>query len=143
MRVNEGQERLLIELAGILIPDTGSPGASSISAHLFVLKMMDECHTKEQQQKFLKGMQQLDEASHTACGHSFVEAPYKDQAALLTLTEDKKMTGDELNYFYGEMKRLSIQAYTTSKYFLTNIQVYELVPGRWHGCVPGTPNKTV
>jgi hypothetical protein len=144
MTVSADQERLLAELAGTLIPTGQTPGAATVSAHLFVLKMLDDCHTREQQQKFFKGLAQLDEASLSASGHRFAEATPGERAALLTMIENKKMTGDELNYCYGEMKRLTIQAYTTSQFFLTKVHIYELVPGRWHGCVPvgKTPNKT-
>jgi hypothetical protein len=144
MTVSADQERLLAELADTLIPAGQTPGAATVSGHLFVLKMLDDCHTKEQQQKFLKGLQQLDEASRSASGHGFSEATPTERAALLTSIENKKTAGDALNYCYGEMKRLTIQAWTTSQFFLTKVHIYELVPGRWHGCVPvnGTPNKT-
>lgn len=141
--INGNQEKLLAELAEIIIPTGATPGASAVSAHLFALKMLDDCYTKEQQQKFLKGLQQLDDASGTISGHRFVDATPAERAALLTGIESKKTPGDELNYCYGEMKRLTIQAYTSSQFFLTKVRVYELVPGRWNGCVPvkKNPNK--
>jgi len=134
--ITGNQEKLLAELAETIIPTGATPGASAASAHLFALKMLDDCYSKEQQQKFLKGLQQLDDASGTASGHRFVEATPAERSALLTSIERKQAPGDELNYCYGEMKRLTIQAYTSSRFFLTNVRVYELVPGRWHGCVP-------
>jgi len=42
----------------------------------------------------------------------------------------------DVNDFYTAVKRLTIQSFVTSQYFLTKVQVYELVPGRYHGCVP-------
>jgi hypothetical protein len=38
--------------------------------------------------------------------------------------------------FYQTVKERTIQAYTSSEFFLTKVQVYELVPARYHGCVP-------
>ncbi|MEK7200142.1 MAG: gluconate 2-dehydrogenase subunit 3 family protein, partial [Bacteroidota bacterium] len=38
--------------------------------------------------------------------------------------------------FFKTVKRYTIQAYTSSEFFLTRVQVYELIPGRYHGCVP-------
>jgi hypothetical protein len=134
--ISGSQEKLLTGLAETIIPTGATPGASTVSAHLFALKMLDDCYTKEQQQKFLKGLQQLDDASRTVSGHGFVDTTPAERTALLTGIESKKIPGDELNYCYGEMKRLTIQAYTSSQFFLTKIRVYELVPGRWHGCVP-------
>ena len=50
----------------------------------------------------------------------------------------KNAPGDDLHAFYRTNKRLVIRGYLGSQYFLTKIEVYELVPGRWHGCVPVT-----
>jgi hypothetical protein len=141
--IDGDQEKLLGDLAGTIIPTGATPGAAEVSAHLFALKMLDDCYTKENQQKFLKGLQQLDDAAKASSGHGFSASAPAERAALLAAIENKKATSDELKYCYGEMKRLTIQAYTTSRFFLTRVHVYELVPGRWHGCVPvsKTQNK--
>jgi hypothetical protein len=138
MTISADQEKMLAELAETIIPATSTPGAAAISAHLFALKMLDDCYTREQQQKFLKGMQQLDVAARTSYGTDFVGSGPAQREALLTAIETNQAAGDELTYGYMEMKRLTIQAYTSSRFFLTRVHVYELVPGRWHGCVPVT-----
>jgi hypothetical protein len=52
------------------------------------------------------------------------------------------MTDADVNFFYATVKRLTILAYSSSQYFLTKVQVYELVPGRWQGCIPvKTPTR--
>src|ERR1700733_6988315 len=136
MKISAEQEKLLAELAEPLIPAGATRGAPAVSAHLFVLKMLDDCYSREQQQRFFSGLQQFEDASRAASGNRFGKAGPAERAALLQSIENKKASGDELNYCYGEMKRLTIQAYTTSQFFLTKVHVYELVPGRWHGCVP-------
>ena len=42
----------------------------------------------------------------------------------------------EVNDFYGTVKRLTVQSFTSSQYYLTKVQVFEMIPGRYHGCVP-------
>jgi hypothetical protein len=135
-QVGTRQERLLAELAETLIPATTTPGAKDISAHLFILKMLDDCYSKNDQQKFMRGLQQLDDAAQASMGNSFVGSTATGRASLLTRIEGKKEDGNDLNFFYTTMKKLTILAYTTSRFFLTKIQVYELVPARFHGCVP-------
>ena len=67
-------------------------------------------------------------------------------AKLSDLTEEKKKLMQDLSMrkeeeesnlirFFKMTKGLTIQAYTASEFFLTKVQVYELVPGRYHGCV--------
>ena len=72
-QVDEAEEKLLAELAETIIPATSTPGAKDISAHLFALKMLDDCYSREDQKKFLKGLQQLEEAARAATGQSFIK----------------------------------------------------------------------
>ena len=135
-KVDAHQQKVLEELTITLIPTTDTPGAKEVSAHRFVWKMLDDCATPDDQSKFLKGMQQFDAAAKTSGGQSFVRLDPAGRATLLSAIESKKMPDADLNFFYTTTKRLTILAYSSSQYFLTKVQVYELVPGRWHGCVP-------
>lgn len=130
------QEKLLSELCETIIPATDTPGAKDISAHLFALMMVDDCYKKEDQQTFVAGLKAFDKESESKFNKSFVDCTPAERSALLTQLESKKTANAELDYFYSATKRLTIQAYTTSKFYLTKVQVYELVPGRYHGCVP-------
>lgn len=130
------QEKLLAELAETIIPTTSTPGAKDISAHLFVLKMLDDCYSKEDQQKFLKGLQQLDATAKTTTGQPFLKCTPVQREGLVSGIENKTTPGEELGFFYSVTKKQTILAYSSSQFFLTKIHVYELVPGRYHGCVP-------
>jgi Gluconate 2-dehydrogenase subunit 3 len=136
MHIDAGQEKLLAALAETIIPATSTPGAKDVSAHLFALTMLDDCYKKEDQQKFVSGLQQFETMAHTAYNKSFIDCSTTERAALLTRLEANKKADDNLSSFYFTLKRLTIQAYTTSKYYLTKVEVYELVPARYHGCVP-------
>src|SRR4051794_22340896 len=59
IRVNSDQEDLLADLVEALLPETDSPGAKSLNLHLFVLKMVDDCHSPEDQQAFIDGLAKL------------------------------------------------------------------------------------
>lgn len=134
--VTGDQEKLLEELTATLIPTDATPGARDISAHLFVLMMLDDCSPKTDQEKFMKGLTSFDEAAKTTTGKYFTVASPDQRKSLLSAIESKKLPGDELNFFYSVTKKLTILAYSSSQFFLTKVQVYELVPGRFHGCVP-------
>lgn len=138
MSIDADQEKLLAELAETIIPATTTPGAKDISAHLFALKMLDDCYKPEDQQKFITGMNQFEKNCKTKNERNFVDCTPQQRSDLLTDLETKKDQNDELTFFYATVKKLTIQAYSTSKFYLTNVRVYELVPGRFHGCVPAT-----
>lgn len=135
------QERQLEELTAAIIPSGTTPGAREVSAHRFVLKMIDDCFSKTDRDKYLRGLGQLDKVSRQTAGALFLQADPTQRANLLTALEAKKLPDEDLGFFYTTTKKLTIEAYTSSQYYLTKIQVYELVPGRWHGCVPLKPSS--
>lgn len=137
-KLDDHQEQLVETLTATIIPSGATPGAKEVSAHLFTLKMLDDCYTKEDRDKYLKGMQLFDAAARAGSGHSFVKSSPAQRESLLASIEGKKLTDKDLNFFYSTTKRMTILAYSSSQYYLTKIQVYELVPGRWHGCFPVT-----
>lgn len=134
--VSAADEAMLAELCEIIIPKTDTPGAKDISAHLFVLTMVDDCATKEQQQNFVKGIEDFNKLCTTTAGKKLVDCSADEKKkiadALLALKEEDT----PLKHFLGMVKGRTIQAYTSSEFFLTKVQVYELVPGRYQGCVP-------
>jgi hypothetical protein len=139
--VNDSGQRTLDALTATLIPTTDTPGARETGASLFILKMLDDCSSKSDQDTFFKGLRQLDEASRKMAGVVFTKATAVQRETILTAIGDKKLAGNELNFFYSTARKLTILSYSSSQYFLTRIQVYELVPGRWHGCVPATQSQ--
>lgn len=137
--VDGDQEKMLAELVETIIPATTTPGAKALSAHLFTLIMMDDCYKKEDQQQWLSGLKAFEAACKKLNGRSFLECTAPQREALLTNMEANRDHKDEVAFFYNTTKHLTIQAYTSSKYFLTNVNIYELVPGRYKGCVPLKP----
>lgn len=134
--IGSDDEAMLAELSESIIPKTSTPGAKDISAHLFVLKMVDDCTKKEDQTKFLEGLKAFNVFCKTTAGKDFVKCNAEERKKVLTDLIAKKDEENDLNAFFKTVKKFTIQAYTSSEFFLTKVQVYELVPGRYHGCVP-------
>lgn len=138
IEINGDGEKLLASLSETMIPKSNTPGANDIGAHLFALKMVDDCFKKDEQQKFMQGLKAFDAATKKQFSNSFPELSDVDKGKLLHDLEGKKTGEDNLNYFYSALKKLTIKAYTTSEFYLTHIQIYTLVPGHYYGCVPVT-----
>jgi hypothetical protein len=133
--ISTDQESLLEELSESIIPKTTSPGAKDISAHRFVLKMMDDCRSKEDQEKFLAGLSAFEKRADKISGKSFINQSLDERKTVLQEMEKNKDSKEDIIGFYKNVKRLTIQAYMSAEFFLTQVQVYELVPSRYHGCV--------
>ena len=50
------QQTLITDIAETIIPKTNTPGATDLNLYGFIMKMLDDCSKKEDQQAFLKGM---------------------------------------------------------------------------------------
>lgn len=136
IKISAEDEALMAELCETLLPKTNTPGAKDLSAHLFVLMMVDDCRKKEDQEKFIKGMEAFKKLSDQTINKDFLKADSSERKKLLHSIIAKMDEENDLNAFFKMTKGLTIQAYSSSEFFLTKVQVYELVPGRYHGCVP-------
>lgn len=136
IQVSGKQEKLLAELSEFILPATTSPGAKQLSSHQFILMMVDDCLTKEDQEKFIKGLRGFNDFAKSKTGDSFSNTDATKRAALLKAIENKKDIPEEILAFYNASKRLTIQSFTGSKYYLTEVRRYDMVPGRFHGCFP-------
>jgi hypothetical protein len=135
IKVDAEGEKLLAEISETLIPKTAIPGAKDVYAHLFALNMIDDCYEKEKQDQFVSGLKEIDKLSKKRTNASFVKSTPAQREALLTDLEGRKK-GDDLYDFYQMAKALTIQGYLQSKYIMTNVLKYELVPGRYNGFAP-------
>ena len=140
--ITTDEENMLAELSQTIIPKTTTPGAKDLSAHLFLLKMVDDCASSDDQEKFVTGLRSFEKRFEKQAGKSFMKATETERSAVLSPMFTGDVKTDEVASFLSVVKRYTIQAYAASSYFLTKVQPYELVPGRYHGCVPVKANIT-
>ena len=138
LQISADDESLLGNIADVLIPETDTPGARSTQAHLFALVMVDDCMPKAEQEKYLKGMRNFEEAVRKLTGSSFASSsPTKREEILRVFQEKLETVEEEIKMFYTTTRGYIIQGYTSSQYFLTNVKPYKLVPGpNYRGCAP-------
>jgi hypothetical protein len=138
LRVTGEEVALLGDIADVIIPPTDTPGARAVQAHLFALIMVDDCLTKEEQEKYLKGMRSFPDALKSLTGKSFSSAsPEERLQMLINLEARQEELAEETKTFYRDTRRYIIQGYMSSKHFLTEVKPYELVPGPdYKGCIP-------
>lgn len=125
---DELQEKLLAEIADIIIPATTTPGAKEAGAHQFIIRVVRDCYGKDEQKKFYDGLAKLNDDSKSKFGKGFVD---------LTLEQKNEMIADATVYnkdFFREMKNLTITGYFTSEIGATQALAYDPIPGRFDGC---------
>lgn len=119
--------QLVEKLVDAIIPMTDTPGAKDIGAHLFVNRMLNDCHTDSTQSKFSTALNNLKAASEKTLNKPIESA---NSAEILTLLKNSQDFSS-----ISLLKNLTVQAYTNSEYYLTKHKNYQMAPGYFHGCV--------
>ena len=137
LNINADQEALLAEIAETIIPKTSTaPGARDLNLHLFTMKMVDDCYSTEEQQLFVSGLNGTDLLAKEKYNHVFIKCSTQQKNELLTLAMKDENAPKELATFLRITKQKLIQGFTNSKYVMTDLKQYEMVPGRYNGYFP-------
>jgi hypothetical protein len=135
--ISADDEKLLAEIASAIIPQTDTPGAREVGSHLFVLKMLDDCYEKKDQQTFVKGLHELEENTKAQFGHSFTACTTAQKEEILEAIEARKGDSSSVAEFYKTMKERTIQGYLTSKYVVLEVEKYTIIPAvAYNGYAP-------
>ncbi|HEV7349790.1 gluconate 2-dehydrogenase subunit 3 family protein [Telluribacter sp.] len=132
-------EALLAEIVETIIPETKSgsvvsPGAKSLKVHQFAQRMIKDCYPEAAQATLQKGLTAIDETAQKSFSKTFTALAPQDRIEVLKqLSTSSDATGKQ---FVNMIKNLTIQGYTNSEYYLTNVLKYNMAPGFYHGCVP-------
>lgn len=132
LTLSAGDESLVGEMVETLIPATDTPGAKALEIDRFVLMMVDDCYPKDQQAGFIKGLQQSQSVAEKLFQRSFEKCTTGEKIKVLqALPTHSAETGQ----FYKLLRELTREGYLKSKYVMTKLVPYELVPGRYNGYV--------
>lgn len=131
------EEMMLSNLSETILPKTNFIGAADVKAHEFTLMMVDDCYPPDEQKVFMDGMKQFEKLAEKKLGKSFVKSTTVQKKELLAAIESKKDISEEVQQFYGIAKRHTLQAFTSSRQYMTDVLQFKLVPGsNFKGCVP-------
>jgi len=162
IKLSDTQQKLVGDVCETIIPKTSTPGAKDLRVNLFVLKMLDDCYTKKDQEKFVAGLTEFDDMVKKKYGNAFADLTDKQREECLATLEKsakpvtipsksikpvgegqksieppkKKPDVPPLPFCYQAIKQQTLFGYTNSQYFMTKLIVYELVPGRYNAHFP-------
>jgi len=133
--ITEEQVALLAIIAETIIPKTNAPGAKDALVNEYCIKMIDDCLSKKDQEKWLNGLNHFNDLVKKINNKEFGKSDASEQLKILVELDESKAE-DDVNFFFKTMKQLTLRGYTTSEYYLTNVQGYKIIPGKFKGCVP-------
>jgi len=100
----------------------------------FVMTMLRDCFSPEDQKRFFEGQQALDTYCRKNYRNSF-ETLSKEQQKEIVLrlnTKDEDL-GKEAVFLFSKVKAKIIQGFQQSELLMKDMGKYELVPGRYNG----------
>ena len=133
--VDEAEQRLLADVADIIIPTTDTPGAKAAGVDQFIIRVMRDCYVKKDQEDFYQGLAELDAKSKTAHGKGFCEL---EEAAKIGIVKE---SAAKQKAFFKVLKELTVAGYFTSEIGATQALEYLPVPGQFLGAVPMKPGQ--
>lgn len=130
----KGSNSLIFSIVNAIIPETDSPGARTIGVHNFIERMLNDCFDSQMKKTFLHSLTSFDEQCERLFKQKFEQLSLEKQIDFLKNVEASGNTEDRM--VLQLMKKLTIQAYVNSEYFLTKHRNYTIAPGFYHGCTP-------
>lgn len=79
----EEQQKLITEVADIIIPTTSTPGAKAAGVGPFISMMVKDCYPDEAQKAFVKGLDDLEKQAKDEYKKSFLELTVAQRQELL------------------------------------------------------------
>ena len=128
------QRDTLAALVDTIIPATDTPGARELQVPQFIQKVVADCYDKKTQDLLANGLSLTDDLARKAYGTAFAGGDTSQRIQLLKGMEQSPDAAQK--DFYGLVKNLTIRGYLNSEYVMTNLTHYEMIPSRYHGCVP-------
>lgn len=129
------QFELLGQFINSLLPQEKTNLNSPETTVDFLLTVLNDCHSPEDIQKFKAGLSALQaylsqnyKAKYDALGD-------KEKAEIFTYLSGKEGTTEPVEFFYKTSRKLAIEHFTSSPFFMKNILAWEFAPGYFKGCV--------
>ena len=140
--LSEDQGILVSQVAEIIIPKTDTPGAKDTGVPAFIDLMLKDVYSKEDQDRYLAGIKEFDDAAIKEHGDPFVELDGEKQAAFVKKLHDAAVEAEKATKpapqrpFVLMTKELTMLGFFTSEAGATQVLQYVAVPGSYKGCVP-------
>lgn len=137
---------LLEELVDLIIPVTETPGAKIALVHEYIIDVIANCNSVNQQNIFYYGIEDLEKYTYNNYKKMFLECSLEEKRSILTHIESH--TGFNIKIFnkiqdkflgkpfYTKLRELTIEGYCLSEVGATLALAYDYLPGKYQACIP-------
>jgi gluconate 2-dehydrogenase gamma chain len=137
--LNPAQQALVTNIAEMIIPETDTPGATSVKVPEFIDLILTEWASDDEKAVFLAGLRDIDTRAAAMGSSRFVDLPAAKKVELMTALDGA--SGDKTGggLAFARLKALTVYGYFTSKPVEQDILKVQMYFNGYQGNVPFTP----
>jgi hypothetical protein len=137
--LNRDQQALVTTIAEMIIPETDTPGATSVRVPEFIDLILTESANDEERAAFLAGLTDIDARAAAVGTPRFVDLPPAKKSALLTDLDTKRGDKAGAGLAFARLKALTVYGYFTSRAVDVDVLKTQMFFNGYQGNVPFTP----
>lgn len=113
--LNREQQALVTTIAEMIIPETDTPGATSVKVPEFIDLILSEWASDDERAAFLAGLADIDARVAAFGTPRFVDMPAARKVELLTALDAARADKSGAGLAFARLKALTVYGYFTSK----------------------------
>jgi len=137
--LNREQQALVTMIAEMIIPETDTPGATSVKVPEFIDLILTEWASDDERAAFLAGLTDIDARAAALGTPRFVDMPPGGRLELFTTLDVKRTDKTGAGFAVVRLKALTVYGYFTSKVVQQDILKTRMFFNGYDGNVPFTP----
>jgi Gluconate 2-dehydrogenase subunit 3 len=137
--LNPDQRAIVTAIAEMIIPETETPGATSVKVPEFIDLILTEWASDEEREAFLAGLKDIDVRAVAAGAPKFIEMPGVGRGALVTTLDAAREDKTGGGLAFSRIKSLTVYGYFTSQVVQQDILKTQMFFNGYDGNVPFTP----
>ena len=144
--LDASQQALVTTICEMIIPETDTPGATSVKVPQFIDLLLSEWATDEDKSKFLDGLTDIDTRARSIGVQQqsqmrFVDLTPALKTELLTALDKERDAKTGAGLAFGQLKQPTVYGYFTSKPVYENVLKTRMFFDGYKGDVPFTPAR--
>ena len=133
--LDKKQRKFIEQFTEALLPKGDSGVTTPETTTDFVLTIFNDCQSPEDIQKYMAGLTELQTYVKQKYSSDFGSLGADKQAEIFAYLSGGEGLSEPLKFFFGSTRRLTVEHFTSSEFFLQNVLKWEFAPGRFKGCV--------
>ncbi len=133
--LDKKQRKLLEQFTEALLPKAKTGVTTPETTADFTLTVLNDCHSPEDIQKYMLGLTELQ--AHVAKQYKtdFGALAADKQAEVFNYLSAETGLSEPLKFFFDKTRGMTVEHFTSSKFFMKNVTGWEFAPGYFRGCV--------